>query len=65
MQATRGASVSIQIESIILYNHAGEVRKLDFKVGAVNIITGRSNRGKSAIIPIIEYCLERVMHFGT
>lgn len=57
MQATRGASVSIQIESIILYNHAGEVRKLDFKVGAVNIITGRSNRGKSAIIPIIEYCL--------
>lgn len=49
--------MSIQIESIILYNHDGEVRRLDFQVGAVNIITGRSNRGKSAIIPIIEYCM--------
>ncbi len=49
--------MSIQIESIVLYNHEGEVRKLDFQLGAINIITGRSYRGKSAIIPIIEYCL--------
>jgi hypothetical protein len=49
----------MQIKSITLYNPSGEKRTLSFKLGQVNIITGRSSRGKSAIIEIIEYCLGR------
>lgn len=32
-------------------------RIIDFKSGAVNIISGASKTGKSAVIPIIDYCL--------
>lgn len=47
----------MQIKSIILYNDSGETRQLNFKLGRVNLITGDSNTGKSALIPIIDYCL--------
>lgn len=47
----------MQIRKIVLYNQKGEMRSLLFRLGAVNIITGRSNRGKSALIEIVEYCL--------
>jgi len=47
----------MQIRSIILYNYQGATRQLDFQLGKVNIIAGASSTGKSAIIPIIEYCL--------
>lgn len=47
----------MQIKSIILYNYQGEQRRLDFKLGCVNLLTGDSDTGKSAIIPIISYCL--------
>ena len=53
------ATVTMQVRSIILYNAAGETREVRFKRGAVNIITGRSLTGKSAIIDIIDYCLGR------
>lgn len=32
-------------------------RIIPFKKGCVNVITGGSRTGKSAIIPIIDYCL--------
>lgn len=32
-------------------------RVLEFKIGMVNVITGASKTGKSAVIPIIDYCL--------
>jgi hypothetical protein len=47
----------MQIKSIILYNFQGEQRRLDFELGCVNLLTGDSDTGKSAIIPIISYCL--------
>jgi hypothetical protein len=50
-------TLNIQIKSIILYNSVGDVRIIPFKIGRVNIITGESGTGKSAIIKIIEYCL--------
>ena len=50
--------MSMQIRSIVIYNSAGETRELSFKAG-VNIITGESNTGKSALIDIVEYCLGR------
>lgn len=49
----------MQIRSVLLYNRAGAVREVRFRPGAVNIITGRSLTGKSAIIDIIDYCMGR------
>jgi hypothetical protein len=47
----------MQISQIVLYSKDGRIRTVDFKLGAVNIITGGSNRGKSALIAIVDYCL--------
>jgi TolA-binding protein len=47
------------INSIILWSRYEEdgVRRLNFAANCVNILTGASQTGKSAIIPIIDYCL--------
>lgn len=47
----------MQIRRIILYSKTGLMRELPFALGKVNIITGPSERGKSAIVAIIDYCL--------
>ncbi|OQW95655.1 MAG: hypothetical protein BWK79_01705 [Beggiatoa sp. IS2] len=49
--------MNMQIKSIMIYNKRGQCRRLDFKQGEVNIIAGEQKTGKSAIIPIIDYCL--------
>ncbi|BAZ13392.1 hypothetical protein NIES4071_52310 [Calothrix sp. NIES-4071] len=49
----------MQIKSIILYNSSGDKRTLNFHLGQVNIITGESSRGKSALLEIVDYCLGR------
>ena len=48
-----------QIKEIILWpkNPAFKLRRLPFETGKVNIISGASRTGKSAVIPIIDYCL--------
>lgn len=51
--------MSMQIKAIILYNADGDTRILPFKLGSVNIITGKSNTGKSTLIEIVDYCLGR------
>ena len=51
--------MTLQIKSIVLYNKNGEIRTLSFRVGKVNIITGKSGTGKSALIDILDYCLGR------
>jgi hypothetical protein len=52
-------TVTMQIKSIVLYSSSGETRELSFRPGAVNIITGKSRTGKSAIGEIVDYCLGR------
>jgi hypothetical protein len=52
----------MQILEIVLYGISGQKRTLKFKLGAVNIITGGSNRGKSALIEIVDYCMGK-SHF--
>jgi len=47
----------MQINKIIIYSLKGLKRILPFEIGKVNIITGESKSGKSAIIEIINYCL--------
>ena len=44
------------IKSIIIFNEDGEKRIVPLKQG-VNIITGESKTGKSALVEIIDYCL--------
>ncbi|MDD3977361.1 MAG: DUF3732 domain-containing protein [Methanomicrobium sp.] len=49
--------MSFQIKNVIIYGTNGEIRNIAFKTDSVNIITGASDTGKSALIPIINYCL--------
>ncbi|KOG46253.1 hypothetical protein ADK75_27605 [Streptomyces virginiae] len=49
----------MQIRSIILYSKSGEKRVLDFRLGELNIVTGTSQTGKSALLDIVDYCLGR------
>lgn len=47
----------MQIRELVLYGYNGQIRHLTFKLGEVNIITGKSQSGKSVIGDIIDYCL--------
>ncbi|GAA1469264.1 hypothetical protein NE857_25910 [Nocardiopsis exhalans] len=49
--------MTFQISAISIYNEAGRVRTVPFKPGKLNIITGDSRRGKSALLNIVDYCL--------
>ncbi|WP_237184368.1 hypothetical protein [Raoultella ornithinolytica] len=49
----------MKIKSIHVYSHDGQRRDLQFKVNGLNVITGRSSTGKSALSEIIEYCMGR------
>lgn len=50
--------MKLQIRKLILWpKNGGAPRELEFKLGKVNIISGSSKAGKSAVIPIIDYCL--------
>lgn len=48
-----------QIRAILLWprNAALKPRRVRFELGSVNVISGASRTGKSAVIPIIDYCL--------
>ncbi|NDP62033.1 DUF3732 domain-containing protein [Polaromonas sp.] len=49
----------MKIKSIHIYSHDGQRRDLQFKVDGLNVITGRSSTGKSALSEIVEYCMGR------
>jgi hypothetical protein len=49
----------MRIKSIHIYSHDERRRDLQFKVEGLNVITGRSSTGKSALSEIIEYCMGR------
>ncbi|WP_027930090.1 DUF3732 domain-containing protein [Amycolatopsis thermoflava] len=49
----------MQINEIVLYNATGEKRSVEFTLGELNIVTGDSKTGKSALLDIVEYCLGR------
>src|ERR1035437_7854705 len=51
-----GASMSMQILSIVLYSHDGRKRVVGLSPGVVNVITGASKTGKSALIDAVDYC---------
>lgn len=51
--------MNLQIKRLILWPKDPQFKpkEIEFKTNSVNIITGASRTGKSAIIPIIDYCL--------
>lgn len=51
--------MDFQIINVILWPHSPNVSPHThvFKPGKLNIITGASKTGKSALIPVIDYCL--------
>ncbi|MGA8909892.1 MAG: DUF3732 domain-containing protein [Acidobacteriaceae bacterium] len=51
--------MSLQIAKLILYSRAGETRELRFNPGSLNVLTGASKSGKSAIIDIVDYVTGR------
>jgi len=49
----------VHIASLGVFNKSGRRRDVEFRLGALNILTGKSKTGKSAILDIVEYCLGR------
>ncbi|HVL48149.1 MAG TPA: DUF3732 domain-containing protein [Candidatus Thermoplasmatota archaeon] len=50
--------MSWRLHSIAIYRRrTGERHTLEFRTDGLNIITGESGRGKSALIRIVDYCL--------
>jgi archaellum component FlaC len=51
--------MKFQILNILVYGANGQIRSIELKPDAVNIVTGQSKTGKSALIHIVDYCLGR------
>lgn len=51
--------MTVQIRAIAIYSHDGERRDVNFALGALNIVTGASKTGKSALLDIVDYCWGR------
>ena len=51
--------MSLQLRSISIYSHEGERRDVEFRLGSLNIVTGASKTGKSALLEIVDYCWGR------
>jgi len=49
--------MNFQIMNIVLYGKNGERELIKFNLGDLNIITGLSGTGKTALLEIIDYCL--------
>src|SRR5262245_34011024 len=49
----------MQLIALAIYNRYGAIRRLDFRPGKLNILTGRSKTGKSTVLDIIDYCFGR------
>ncbi|MGP2441354.1 hypothetical protein [Streptomyces sp. JW3] len=49
----------MQLLALILYNTDGHRRVVPFKPGALNVVTGQSETGKSTLLDIFEYCTGR------
>lgn len=52
--------MSFQLLNIAVYNAKGDRREIAFRPGVVNIVTGGSRSGKTALIYIVDYCLGRI-----
>jgi hypothetical protein len=51
--------VNLQLKAIAIYSHTGERRDVEFTLGRLNVVTGASKTGKSALLDIVDYCWGR------
>lgn len=51
--------MTLQLRCISVYSHEGERRDVNFRLGALNVVTGASKTGKSALLDIVDYCWGR------
>lgn len=51
--------MTLRIRSISIYSHGGERRDVNFKLDGLNVVTGASKTGKSALLDIVDYCWGR------
>lgn len=49
----------MKIKSISVYSHHGQRRDIIFNTQGLNIITGKSSTGKTALMNIVDYCMGR------
>lgn len=49
--------MNFYIDKLLLWLKNGKLRTLSFSNDKVNVITGNSKTGKTAILEIIDYCL--------
>jgi hypothetical protein len=54
--------LKFSIDAIVLYSIGGQSRRIPFVRNGVNVITGESGTGKTAILDIIDYCLLASKH---
>jgi hypothetical protein len=54
--------VNFAIDAIFLWSHRGERRDVQFARNRVNVITGESHTGKTALLDIIDYCFLSSKH---
>jgi len=47
----------MQIREIVIYGKKGQIRRLPLNLGKLNIVTGKSMSGKTAVGAIIDFCL--------
>jgi hypothetical protein len=59
IRTSRSSHLTMQISQIVLYSQTGKTRTVHFRLGALNVVTGISASGKSALLHIVEYCLGR------
>jgi hypothetical protein len=59
LHAIGNQAMTLHILDIVVYNRKGERRSVSLRPGKVNIITGGSKSGKTALIDIVDYCLGR------
>ena len=48
--------MNLQIRSISIFSKSGLREDVSFRLGALNIVTGASKTGKSALLDIVDYC---------
>lgn len=51
--------MTLQLRAIGIYSNYGELRQVAFELGKLNIVTGGSKTGKSALLDIVDYCWGR------
>ena len=47
----------MHLDELLLYGNANRIRRVPFRSGRLNVITGDSRTGKSSLINIIRFCL--------